>query len=89
MSSQDRAAAFSREWALRVSDALVERGESHTIVVGVRDSFMPRERYSVNVTPVLAFAATDITALQRLADGLGCGIAYCNGSFTFTEADRG
>jgi len=77
--------AGGREWALEISDALVERGQTHTIVVGVHDSYMPRERYSVNVTPVLSFSATDISALQRLADGLGCGIAYLQGSFTFTE----
>ncbi len=78
----------TREWALRISDALVERGQTHTIVVGVHDGYMPRERYSVNVTPALAYSATDITALQRLADGLGCGIAYCNGSFTFTGSEK-
>ena len=77
---------MSREKALEISDALVARGQSHTIVVGVHDGYMPRERYTVNVTPALAFSALDITALQRLADGLGCGIAYCAGSFTFTEA---
>jgi hypothetical protein len=79
---------MSREKALEISDALVERGQSHMIVVGVHDGYTPRERYSVNITPGLAFSATDISALQRLADGLGCGIAYCDGSFTFTEDTR-
>lgn len=77
---------MTRDRALQISDALVERGESHTIVVGVQDGFSPRERYSVNVTPLLAFSATDISALQRLADSLDSGIAYVQGSFTFTDA---
>lgn len=75
----------ARERALQISDALVDAGKSHTIVVGIHDHYAPRERYSVNVTPVLTYAPTDITALQRLADHLGCAIAYVNGSFTFTD----
>lgn len=79
----------SRAKALEISDALVELAQSHTISVGVHDARVPRERYTVEVTPVLTFAATDITALQRLADKLGYEIAYCNGSFTFVENGRG
>lgn len=82
-------AAYGREWALQISDALAALGRSHTIVVGVRDGYMPRERYSVNVTPALSFSPTDISALQRLADQFGLGVAYINGSFTFTGAERG
>lgn len=77
---------MTREEALRISDALVEQGKTHTITVGVHDGYHPRERYSVDITPVLTFSPTDITALQRLADALGYHIAYCNGSFTFTGA---
>lgn len=76
----------TRQKALRISDALVELGVSHTIVVGVHDKFSPRETYTVNVTPLLTYSPTDITALQRLADNLGLSIAYCAGSFTFTGA---
>jgi hypothetical protein len=46
----------------------------------------PRERYTVNVTPVLSYSSSDISALQRLADKFGLGVAYINGSFTFTGA---
>ena len=74
-----------RDEALRISDALAELGQSHTIVVGVRDGYLPREQYSVNVTPGLTYSPTDISALQRLADHLGFGIAYINGSFTFAS----
>jgi hypothetical protein len=77
----------TREKALEVSDALVERGITHTLVVGVHDGYMPRERYTVNVTPTLTYSPTDITALQRIADSLKCGIAYVAGSFTFSEND--
>lgn len=80
---------MTRDEALAISDALAERGQSHTVVVGVRDGYMPRENYYVNVTPVLTFSPTDISGLQRLADHLGYGIAYINGSFTFTGAERG
>jgi len=55
-------------------------------MVGVHDGRMPREQYTVNVTPPLAFSPTDISALQRLADAFGCGIAFIAGSFTFTAA---
>lgn len=82
-------AAYSREWALAISDALAALGQSHTIVVGGRGGYMPRERYSVDVRPVLSFSPTDISALQRLADSFKCGIAYVSGSFTFTGAERG
>lgn len=85
----EREGAYGRAWALAISDALAERGQTHTIVVGVHDGCMPRERYSVNITPVLAFSSTDISALQRLADSFKCGIAYISGTFTFTEAGRG
>jgi len=78
--------AASREWALAISDALVALGQSHEIMVGVHDGRMPREQYTVNVTPPLAFSPTDISALQRLADAFGCGIAFIAGSFTFTAA---
>lgn len=77
---------MTRDRALEISDALVARGSTHTITVGVHDGYQPRERYTVNVTPTLVYSATDLTALQRLADGLGCVIAYCNGSFVFGEA---
>lgn len=50
---------------------------------------MPRERYTVQVTPVLTYSATDITALQRIADHLRCAIAYVNGSFVFVEQAQG
>lgn len=80
---------MKRERALEISDALTTAAINHTIVVGVADGFMPRERYSVNVTPMLAYSPTDITALQRLADNLKCHIAYINGSFTFTEVADG
>jgi hypothetical protein len=73
----------TKEWALAISDALAEAGQTHTITVGVHDGYMPRERYSVSITPALMFSATDITALQRLAESLSCGIAYVQGSFTF------
>lgn len=76
---------MNRERALEISDALVERAVGHTIVVGVADGYQPRERYTVNVTPALTYSPTDISSLQRLADGLRCGIAYVAGSFTFTE----
>jgi hypothetical protein len=76
---------MTREQAYKISDALVESAISHTIQVGVHDNYAPRERYSVNVTPVLSYSPTDISALQRLADFLGCSIAYVAGSFTFTE----
>lgn len=79
---------MNRERALEISDALVTAGQTHTITVGVRDGFMPREVYSVQVTPVLSFSATDISALQRLADGLKSGIGYTQGSFVFTDAGR-
>ena len=79
----------TKDSAMALSDALVALGQSHTITVGVRDGNVPRERYYVNVTPVLSFSPTDISALQRLADSFNCGVAYINGSFTFTKADRG
>lgn len=85
METKYAARPFSREWALAISDALVKHGQTHSVGVGVHDGYIPRERYTVNVTPALTFSPTDISALQRLADGLDCGIAYCNGSFTFTE----
>jgi len=75
----------SRERAIEISDALAAFGQSHTIVVGVADGYMPRERYTVNVTPTLTYTPTDLTALQRLADSLKCQIGYVAGSFTFTE----
>lgn len=78
---------MTREESLVVSDALVELGQTHTIVVGVRDGRMLRENYTINVTPVLSFAPADITALQRLGDVLGYGICFIAGSFTFTKAD--
>jgi hypothetical protein len=81
-----RRAVMSRDRALQISDALADAGTSHTVVVFVCDNVMPRERYIVNITPTLTYSATDITALQRLADSLGCGIAYVNGAFAFTEA---
>ncbi len=77
---------MSRERALEISDALSALGQSHTISVGVHDGFQPRENYTVNVSPVLSFTPTDISALQRLADHLGSGIGYVAGSFTFTDA---
>ncbi len=77
---------MKRERALELSDALTALGQSHTVTVGVHDGYMPRENYSVNVTPVLSFSPTDITALQRLADSLGSGIAYIQGSFVFTDS---
>ena len=77
----------TKEWALRISDALAELGQSHTITIGVHDGHQPRERYSVNVTPALTYSATDISALQLLADTLDCRIAYVQGSFTFTGRD--
>lgn len=36
----DSHAAYSREWALALSDALAELGETHTIVVGVMDGWI-------------------------------------------------
>ena len=77
---------MTRDRALEISDVLTERGIGHTIVVGVADGYHPRERYTVNVTPVLTYAPTDITALQRIADSLRSSIAYINGSFMFTDA---
>lgn len=77
---------MTRNRALEISDALAAAGHSHTIVVGVTDAYQPRERYTVNVTPTLVYTATDITALQRLADALRCGIGFCAGSFIFTDA---
>lgn len=78
---------MNRERALEISDALVDLGRTHTIVVGVADGYNPRERYRVNVTPALTFSPTDITTLQRLADHLRCEIAYVNGSFEFVEPE--
>jgi hypothetical protein len=80
---------MTRERAIEVSDALAVFGQSHTIVVGVADGYAPRERYTVNVTPTLSYSETDLTALQRLADSLKCGIGYVAGSFTFTESRGG
>jgi hypothetical protein len=80
---------MTRERAIEVSDALASFGQSHSIVVGVNDGYVPRERYTVNVTPTLTYTETDITALQRLADSLKCGIGYVAGSFTFTESRGG
>lgn len=77
---------MTRERALEISDALVQAGETHTVAVGVHDGFMPRERYTVSVTPLLSRSAIDISRLQRLADGLGSGIGYVQGSFVFTDA---
>lgn len=77
---------MTRDEALKVSDALADLGQSHSIVIGVHDGYNPRENYTVNVTPALAFSPTDISALQRLGDKLGFGIAYVAGSFTFTGA---
>lgn len=74
-----------RARALEISDALVERGESHKITIGVYDGMLPRERYTVSVEPLIAYSAIDITKLQRIADVLGCVIAYVNGSFVFGE----
>jgi hypothetical protein len=76
----------SRDQAMKISDALVQLGQTHSIVVGVRDGMNPREHYTVNVTPVLAFSPTDISALQRLGDQLGYAVAYIGGAFTFTGA---
>ena len=77
---------MTRDRALQISDALVAAGTTHSVSVAVRDGFLPRESYTVSVTPVLTFNPTDITALQRLADHLGSQIAYINGSFMFTDA---
>ena len=76
---------MTRDRALEISDELVKAGVTHSITVGVHDGYMPRERYTVNFTPVLTYDSTDITALQRLADRLNCDIAYVQGSFTFTN----
>lgn len=76
---------MTRDRALQISDTLAEGGISHTINVYVADGYMPRERYTVNITPTLAYASTDITALQRLADKLKLNVAFCAGSFTFEE----
>lgn len=80
---------MTRDEALTLSDALAALGQSHLIAVGVSDKRVQRESYSVNVTPVLSFSPTDISALQRLADAHGYGVAYISGSFTFTKAERG
>jgi hypothetical protein len=79
---------MNRDRALEISDALAEAGKTHTISVGVHDGFMPRENYFVKVTPVLSYAPTDLTALQRLADHLRCEIAFIAGSFEFVEASK-
>ncbi len=76
---------MTREQAYKISEHLVEAGVSHSLQIGVQDKFLPRERYSVNVTPVLSYSPTDITALQRIADFLGHDIAYIQGTFTFVE----
>ena len=76
---------MTRDRALQISDALAGAGTTHTITVGVHDGYQPRERYSVQVTPVLSYPWTDITALQRIADSLGCVIGYVQGSFVFGE----
>jgi hypothetical protein len=76
---------MTRDQALKISDHLVEAAVSHSIQIGVQDKFLPRERYSVNVTPVLSYSPTDISALQRIADFLGFDIAYIQGTFTFAE----
>jgi hypothetical protein len=82
------APAYSREWALALSDALVELGVTHSIGVGVADKHMPREQYSVDIRPALTYSATRISALQRLADSFECGVAFMAGAFTFTQDDR-
>ena len=78
---------MTRERAIEISDALAAFGQSHTIVVGVADGYLPRERYTVNVTPTLTYTPADLTALQRLADSLKSRIGYVAGSFTFTDAE--
>ena len=78
----------TRECALEISDALTELGVSHSIVVGVAERCVPRESYTVNVTPMLTYSPADITALQRVADKFNLGIAYVAGSFMFTAAKR-
>ncbi len=78
---------MTRERALEISDALVELGLTHSISVGVHDKFIPRERYTVNVTPLLAYSPLDISKLQAVAGSLGSQIAYVQGTFTFTDAD--
>jgi hypothetical protein len=75
----------SRDRALEISDALADAGISHTVAVRIAENFSPRETYQVDVTPVLTYAPTDITALQRLADVLQCEISFCAGSFTFVS----
>lgn len=74
---------MNRAKAFEISDALTKHGISHTIAVGVQDGYIPRERYSVNVTPLLLYLPTDIAALQRLAEELECTIALVAGSFAF------
>jgi hypothetical protein len=76
---------MTKDKALVLSDALVEIGVTHTIVVGVADNHNPRVCYSINVTPVLTYSSTDITRLQRLADQHKLGVAFIAGSFTFTR----
>lgn len=78
---------MTRERALEISDALTAAGKHHKITVSVYDGHLPRERYTVDVTPMLSYSVTDITALQRLADSLKCGIGYIQGSFVFTDAE--
>ena len=76
---------MTRDQSRKISENLVEAGISHSIQIGVQDKFLPRERYSVNVTPVLSYSPTDISTLLRIADFLGHDIAYVQGTFTFVE----
>jgi hypothetical protein len=78
---------MNREDALRISDRLVSAGKTHTVVVGVHDGRVPRESYTVNITPALTYTPTDITELQNIATELSLKIAYCAGAFTFVGRD--
>jgi hypothetical protein len=76
----------TRDEALELSEALVEIGQSHTVEVGVNDAMPQRDHRVVKVTPILSFAAYNITQLQQIADRYGYGLAYIQGSFVFTKA---
>lgn len=75
---------MTRERALAISDLLVEKGFSHTIQVGVTESYNPREHYRVELTP-LRYGTTHLADVLKIAESVFCGLSYSNGSFYLVE----
>lgn len=75
---------MNRERALAVSELLADQGFSHTIQVGVMESFNPRESYRVELTP-LSYGATKLSELMGIAEAVFCGLSYGHGSFYLVE----